>query len=333
MSLGNVSSVSIVIPTYNRIHELIETLSSIENQTVLPKEIIIVDDNFESSLEPDLRSERHRLCEKGVKLRYIQNSTRVGLTKSRNIGVRKSSGEIILFLDDDVLLDKDYLKHLLHFYSVHREVLGVQGYWECNNKKSRISFISNILLGLFYLPHYEYDSCNVLPSMNNTYPLNLSYATPCQWLSGCNQSYRKTIFDEFQFDEKLIKYSWKEDLDFSYSIWKKYPNTLYIIPEARLIHKQSEVARMPNERSAYMKEAYSRYLFHKHFSKGTKNKLIYEWSKIGELLFILITSFTQRDQVKDAIVKVKYWSEARKFIRLHEDEVKKGDLEFTKKYL
>lgn len=41
--------ISVVIPTYNRREALIETLKSLNNQTVLPDEVIIVDESTQNN--------------------------------------------------------------------------------------------------------------------------------------------------------------------------------------------------------------------------------------------------------------------------------------------
>ncbi len=88
--------VSIIIPTYNRSRLLLErALPSALNQTYYKTEIIIVDDGSTDDtadvLEPYV---------KGGTVKYLFQEHQ-GPSASRNLGVRASRGEIIVFLDDD----------------------------------------------------------------------------------------------------------------------------------------------------------------------------------------------------------------------------------------
>ncbi|MFH2022022.1 MAG: glycosyltransferase [Patescibacteria group bacterium] len=49
------------------------------------------------------------------------------LSKARDLGWRKAQGEIVSFIDDDVLLDKDWAKNLVAIFHKHPEVGGVSG--------------------------------------------------------------------------------------------------------------------------------------------------------------------------------------------------------------
>ena len=96
-------NLSIVIHTLDRHQNVKNCIESIEN-CILPfeKEVIVVDQSRECFTKD--------ICdEKGVI--YI-NSHKKGLSLARNIGIRKSTKENILFLDDDIRLPKDYFLKL-----------------------------------------------------------------------------------------------------------------------------------------------------------------------------------------------------------------------------
>ena len=103
-------STSIIIPTYNRPESLKDCILSILEQTVMPNEIIIVDDGNLSGIPF-----KNELSEAGVNCRYFKKNV-PGLTESRNTGVKLSTGEIVFFLDDDVVLFRNYLEEILGIY-------------------------------------------------------------------------------------------------------------------------------------------------------------------------------------------------------------------------
>ena len=99
---------SVVLCTRNRVDEVIRFCQSLYNQTELPDELIIVD----SSDTPLNYNEKFlgffKQRQQDIYLRFIH--TEPGLTRQRNVGVRESSGDIIYFFDDDVILEPDFLQ-------------------------------------------------------------------------------------------------------------------------------------------------------------------------------------------------------------------------------
>jgi glycosyltransferase involved in cell wall biosynthesis len=86
--------VSIVIPTYNRADLLPFTLNSTLNQTHADLEIIVVD-NASTDDTPQY------MAQFAGRVRYIRKPVNKGLVDSYNMGIRESSGELIMLLDSD----------------------------------------------------------------------------------------------------------------------------------------------------------------------------------------------------------------------------------------
>lgn len=86
--------ISVVIPTHNRLELLKRALNSVFSQTVQPHEIIIVEDGSTDDTLRFLRSLRDRVV-------VVQNLNMRGVSSSRNLGVKKSTGDWIAFLDSD----------------------------------------------------------------------------------------------------------------------------------------------------------------------------------------------------------------------------------------
>lgn len=276
--------VSIVIPTYNRADDLSVCLASIGVQTALPKEVVIVDDSDTDDVRSFIESLKNDFQERGVSLRYIRNPLEKSLTIARNIGIQNATGDIILFLDDDVVLDKCYVEEILGTYARFPSSMGVQGLIQ--NLEQTGYFVS-IFNRFFYLGHAEKLRSRVLPSTSCTYPaIPDGYSSPvsCEWLSGCNQSYRKKVLLTLQFDEKLKRYSYKEDVDLSYRVFKTWPQSLYLTPAARCNHNVSSTGRLPKKARIDMEEAYSLYFFYKNIDQNILNTCIYIWSRTGYLI-------------------------------------------------
>jgi len=321
--------ISIVIPTYNRVRDLSECLDSIVCQTICPQEVIIVDNSDKD------KEEVRKLVEdlvpsfkkKNVNLQYVHNKKENSLTVARNIGINKAAGEIISFLDDDVVLEKNYYEEIIKIYSEYPNALGVEGMVisEIPAGGEKIKFIFTQLLGkLFYLGFREQNKCRLLPSMGVTYPMEEKICN-CQWLSGCSSTFRKKILEEIKPDENLKKYSDNEDLDLSYRIFKKYPNTLFLAPKAKCHHKESKKGRLVKKDLIYMSQIYRLYLFFKLIDQNLKNKLIYFWSRIiGGMIFKIISVLNLKSSPSEVISLIKAYFLCLK----HIEEIKNGDLNF-----
>ena len=98
-------------------------------------------------------------------------------------------------------------------------------------------------------------------------------------------AFKKNIFNDFRFDESLIKYSYMEDILFSNSIFQKYPSSLFITPYAKIIHKTSEGGRMKDKELMGHKRRCSKYVLRKLF--GFKGLLLYHWQNLGTSILAL----------------------------------------------
>lgn len=98
---------SIIIPTYKRIEFLERAIESISAQTYRNYEIIVINDN------PDDKSTIDNLSNKFDRITVIHSSHTKGGNAARNLGILKSGGELIAFLDDDDLwLPEKLERHL-----------------------------------------------------------------------------------------------------------------------------------------------------------------------------------------------------------------------------
>jgi glycosyltransferase involved in cell wall biosynthesis len=95
MKIASTPLVSVVIPTFNRAHELERALKSVQSQTFFNWEILIVD-NFSNDNTDDIVS---RFNDSRMKLLKISNNGVIAA--SRNMGVNHAVGEYIAFLDSD----------------------------------------------------------------------------------------------------------------------------------------------------------------------------------------------------------------------------------------
>jgi glycosyltransferase involved in cell wall biosynthesis len=109
-------SVSIIVPYFNSGASLYKLLSAIDSQQldrdiVQSLEVIIVDDG---STDPAVKYAPVDEFSFGAKLSVITLSRNSGAAQARQLGVKHSSGDILIFIDSDILLSKTYLAdHIL----------------------------------------------------------------------------------------------------------------------------------------------------------------------------------------------------------------------------
>jgi GT2 family glycosyltransferase len=113
-------SVSVVVCAYDDgRHALIEeSLRAVLGQTRPPEELVLVVDHN------DELERRMRETFPGVTV--VANDGAQGLSQARNSGVRASSGDVVVFLDDDACPEPDWLAELLARYDDQR-VMGAGG--------------------------------------------------------------------------------------------------------------------------------------------------------------------------------------------------------------
>src|SRR6266567_6772508 len=120
-------AVSVVIPTKNRADDLELTVRTLLCQTVLPQELLIVDQS-EGDASRSRISALFRNCAPRLPyLRYIHDPAITGGAVARNKAMDQASGEILLFLDDDVELEENFIEELIVTYASHPGITGVSG--------------------------------------------------------------------------------------------------------------------------------------------------------------------------------------------------------------
>lgn len=150
-------SVSVVIPHYNDFENLLRALESIQYQTVLPREVIIIDDCS------DKRKIKFFIKKKYFfKIKIITNKINLGPASSRNLGWNISNYKYIAFLDSDDtwhprkieiqynLMQKKKLDFTAHYSTTSYDQTFDS--WSSNIKFNKVSKIQLLLYNKFTTP-------------------------------------------------------------------------------------------------------------------------------------------------------------------------------------
>jgi len=133
MKTSETSLISIIIPTYNRLPLLKETLESVFSQiNHHPVEVIVVDDGSEDGTWEYLKE----LSNKYSFLKIFRHSQNLGVSSARNSGLKLAKGKYVFFLaSDDLLLPRSLEKLIYLSQNNSYEVYLTNSFREKRGKK------------------------------------------------------------------------------------------------------------------------------------------------------------------------------------------------------
>ena len=276
--------ISIIIPTLNRPDDLRACLEAIKLNSRQPDEVIIVDQGDSAITEEILKKY-------GFASQIIVQLEK-SLTKARNNGVDKAIGNIVIFVDDDVVIATDYLSVTEEYFSkkVNEDVLGIVGKDMVQVSKAKtFTSRSRQLLGIFFWRGTFNNSSVVLRSGHNVLRNNGNTEQEVQWTSGATNCWRREVFKDNSFDERMIRWCFGEDVSFSYQIYQKNPGSLRYIPNLVYHHNVSTSERLLNEQALKMTIIYRYFFWHEYVKDGSVvTRLAYVWSQVGYSTMTLV---------------------------------------------
>jgi len=287
---------SLIIPTKDRPHDLDLCVDSIMQQDLLPNEVIVIDDgNLGSEFIHGLKA---RIEMKGIAFLYSKKTV-CGICKSRNLGARLASHDILFFVDDDIIiLDKQYINSIVKVYEIDIDgrIGGVQGPFIENMNKTKIKLRDKIWFGLemlFCVRSRKFGKI-LRSSFESSTSFVFSEIKKVDYLSGCC-SYRKEVFKEYSYDECFEHAkgnSYREDSDFSYRVSGKYE--LIFLPHALILHTHSPSSRLMGLQVSRLMVRNSYCFFRKNMlNKTIINYVCFIWAMIG-LLCIRVLFYVGR---------------------------------------
>ncbi|MEZ4838941.1 glycosyltransferase family 2 protein [Flavobacterium sp.] len=129
--------VSVIIPTYNRVHLIEDTLNSVLNQTYTNWECIVVDD--ESNDDTEILMDE--FCKKDERIKFFRRPETLpkGANSCRNFGFQLSSGEYINWFDSDDIMLNSFLENKIAAFSKDIQFVIASGYyWNPENDSKSI---------------------------------------------------------------------------------------------------------------------------------------------------------------------------------------------------
>ena len=312
--MENTPKFSLIICTYLRAKALLDLLNSVKNQQLYPNEILIIDGSTNNQTQEMLAI---NLFENLIYFK-VDDENR-GLTKQRNFGINNvaSISEIVCFLDDDTILDVSYFSELIKTYQIYPNALGVGGYitneshWEKTNsvniskneyyydgwkRKEGSRFVLRKKLGLdsnkppCFMPEFSHGrSVSFLPPSEKIYEVE-------QFMGGVS-SFKKEVFEKYQFSTYFEGYGLYEDADFTLRLSNS--GKLYLNTNATLGHFHDGSGRPNKFQYGKMVIRNGWYVWRVKYPNPSFNARI-KWNAIAFLLTIIRFSNTFTSQDKTA---------------------------------
>lgn len=216
--------VSIIIINYNTFEYTLQCVKSVLEKTLDVSFEIIIVDNASKYFDEDA----FNFVSSGLQI--IRNETNVGFAKANNIGIKASSGKVILLLNNDTLLINDAIS-LSYKKLLSRDETGVIGCKLLNAdfswQRSFFSFptISDLLKRLF---------------REKPIPVDFEQVQTVDWVSGAFFMFKRrdlARLKDFGLNEDYFMYC--EDIKWCRDFRRLNLDTLYF-PEGEVVHYQGK---------------------------------------------------------------------------------------------
>lgn len=224
---------SIVVTSYtlDRLEGIYELLDSIKAQTYTRVETIVV---VERSNELFDHVKRYAAEKAFPQLKVLFNHGEQGASAARNLGVKEAKGEVLGFVDDDVVLSPDWAKETIKTYD-DDSAIGVTGpafpLWECSPARWLPKEFYWIIGCTSWL------DANGIKEVRNVWTMN--------------SSFKREVFDKGIFFSTTIgpyggsmkgreKNKISEDLEFSMRAREKTGERIVYNPKVRVQHRVSK---------------------------------------------------------------------------------------------
>jgi glycosyltransferase involved in cell wall biosynthesis len=257
--------ISVVIPTHNRAHIIVDAINSVLAQSYRPLELLVVDDGSTDDTEAIIAN-WIKASDGQFGIRFIHQENRGG-NAARNNGIRHARGKYVAFLDSDDLWHSDKLKNQMQVFDSDSEIGGVY----CG------------------VQHVDLESGKIIEPTNRSYPTGwLLEQMLVRDVTAPTSTYlvKSVVFDEVGgFDVNLPA---RQDWDMWIRLASKYK--IGCVPEVLVDYREHSGVRTKSdpkkEITAFcqIRRKYSDYYAHCPFSTRQAAKATY-YRRMGRVHF------------------------------------------------
>jgi hypothetical protein len=185
---GAALAVSAVVPAYGNVAHLRRCLAAVRSQSVAAAEIIVVDDASREDLSGSV----------GDEVRFLRLPRNAGPAAARNQGARLARGDVLLFVDSDVVVPPTTVKRIEAAFRDDPNLAAIFGSYDAQpSERTTVSQYRNLL------HHYVHQTANREAST---------------FWAGCG-AIRRDVFQQVGgFDERRYRRSSIEDIELGYRL-------------------------------------------------------------------------------------------------------------------
>ncbi|MEK9160305.1 MAG: glycosyltransferase family 2 protein [Patescibacteria group bacterium] len=208
---------SVIIPTYNRANVLEKCLRALQSQSLAKEsfEVLVVDDGS-SDFTPELLK---KWTEGWPNLKALHQKN-AGQGNARNKALKEATGQVILFIGDDIFAAPDFLEKHATFHQDHPEkTAACLGLTEWDPEQPITPFMKWLTHGG---PQFAYH--HLMPEQEASF----------WYFYTSNISLKKDMLLEDSFDPDFKAYGW-EDIELGYRLMQKGLKLIYT-PSAFAVH-------------------------------------------------------------------------------------------------
>ncbi|MFH0819553.1 MAG: glycosyltransferase family 2 protein [bacterium] len=220
--------VAISLVTWNGEKYLEALMSSIFTQTFKDFEILVIDNGSSDGTVA--------FFEKNYpQIKLIKNQKNLGFAKGHNLGIDQSPSDYVLILNQDVILEPDFLAQLVEFMDKNKKTGLAGGKLLKLKDKGKTKIIDSVGQKIFRThqvvemgtgeeDHGQYDKSSQVFGVSATIPL-----------------YRRLALEDVKIDKEYFDedfFSYKEDIDLNYRL-RLYGWEIWYLPRAIAYHDRS----------------------------------------------------------------------------------------------
>lgn len=284
--------VSVIVPVYNAEEYLEKCIESILSQTLRNIEIILINDGSKDS--SGSICEKYKEIDERINVIHIENA---GVSNARNIGIKNSTGEYIVFCDSDDYVNKKWCEKLYNSARMNPECMVVCGI-NIHNQRKKCNIIEKLIINSNENISYINKSDFYILFKNNIFN------------GPCNKIFQRDILikNNIRYDVNL---SLGEDMLFNLEYLNKIKDKIIVLNECLYNYILTDKESLDNKYYTNLFDIYDR-LYSELYKSMKINKCdmnIYEklyWKNYFYMIEkSLLNTFSKKN--KDSLIKkLKY---------------------------
>lgn len=233
--------ISVIVPTVGRPESLTQLLESLVVQTVRVHEVIVADASGEQTTRAVVANSRWH--EAGLRPQLVEVSP-PNAVRQRQAAIRKSRGEFLLLLDDDVTLEADCVEQMLKLMRSNPDVVGVTADFSNQTWPHPTRFWRFYLRRFLQLPEGAWQGRVAGPLLRFGFNPVPSTPRPMEWLGSGNSMVRRSAYEQAGgFSEFFLhRCTMNEDVDLGLKLSKV--GRILFCPAARMVHHHAPGGRV-----------------------------------------------------------------------------------------